>query len=94
VEIARGLSPVSGGYLMAFKCHSCLSPFVDVLGPILCELGALARNPFQAFPRRPGDPWVSRTDAKGDGEMWDCPRDFFSLHVTLHTSHFTAWRFD
>ena len=69
VEIARGLSPVSGGYLMAFKCHSCLSPFVDVLGPILCELGGLARNPLQAFPRRPGDPWVSRKDAKTQREM-------------------------
>ena len=69
VEIARGLSPVSGGYLMAFKCHSCLSPFVDVLGPILCELGALARNPLVAFPRRAGDPWVSRKDAKTQREM-------------------------
>jgi len=55
--------------LMAFKCHSCPAPFGDVLGPILFELGALARNPLLAFPRRAGDPWVSREEAKTQRQM-------------------------
>ena len=58
-QFARGLSPVSADYLMAFKCHSCPAPFGDVLGPILCELGALARNPLLAFPRRAEVFWLS-----------------------------------
>ena len=57
--------------------HFFRHPFGGVLGPILCELGALARNPLLAFPRRAGDPWVSRKGAKlakGDSTTKDIPR--------------------
>jgi hypothetical protein len=69
--------------------NSCPAPFGDVLGPILCELSALARNPLVAFPRRAGDPWVSRKDAKTDGEMRDSPRGFF-IGSTLDCPEFLA----
>jgi hypothetical protein len=57
--------------------HFFRHPFGGVLGPILCELGAFARNPLLAFPRRAGDPWVSRKGAKlakGDSTTKDIPR--------------------
>jgi len=78
VEIARGLSPVSAGYLMAFECHSCLDPFGDVWSDPL-RAWRLGEKPSRGVP---SPPWGSlgltqrRKDAKTDGEMRDCPRGF------------------
>ena len=94
VEIARGLSPVSAGYLMAFECHSCLAPFGDVWSDPL-RAWRLGEKPSSGVP---SPPWGSlgltqrRKDAKTDGEMRDCPRGF--LFAALHSSHFTAGLFD
>ena len=52
VEIARGLSPVSAGYLLAFECHSCLDPFGDVWSDAL-RAWRLGEKPSSGVPSPP-----------------------------------------
>ena len=63
---------------------------MDVLGPILCELGALARNPLQAVQvaaRVPGSHRKGAKDAKGDSQASNSNLD----NLGLSPRFFEGW---